>query len=232
MPAIPHRLIGPRSHAFACRITAALLISVFAGTTISAQENSDTRNFSDGSAAPSYRVFKYRQKNGVLVFTDKVPLDQPYAVMEFSCFACNPRSKVDWHSTPLHTSEFAVTIDTEARKHGIDPALVRAVIHAESGFNPAARSRKGAIGLMQLMPGTAKDMGVRDATVALQNIQGGVKYLAMLLGQYQGDVTLATAAYNAGPATVNRYGGVPPIEETRTYVQRVKILLDRYKNFG
>jgi soluble lytic murein transglycosylase-like protein len=114
----------------------------------------------------------------------------------------------------------------------VDPALVRAVIHAESGFNPRARSRKGAMGLMQLMPGTASDMGVRDPWVVQQNIEGGVKYLAMLLAEFKGDITLATAAYNAGPGAVDRYGGVPPIAETRTYVQRVRQLLDRYRSAG
>ena len=84
--------------------------------------------------------------------------------------------------------------------------------------------------LMQLMPGTAKDMGVTDATVPSQNIQGGVKYLAYLLQKFSGNQTLAAAAYNAGPTAVTRHGGVPPYEETQTYVKRVRILFERYKN--
>lgn len=188
--------------------------------------------FSDGSAVRTYRVYTYRQKDGVPVFTDKVPPDQRYEVMEFSCYACDPNSRIDWNTTRLFTTEYRETIEEAARRHGVEPALVRAVIHAESGFNPRARSRKGAMGLMQLMPGTASDMGVRDPWVVQQNIQGGVRYLAMLLAEYKGDVTLATAAYNAGPATVERYGGVPPIAETQTYVARVKQLLGRYRGAG
>lgn len=182
--------------------------------------------------AGHYRVYTYRQPNGVVAFSDRAPAAQPYRVMEFSCFACNPRSTVNWGATRLFTQEFATPIENAARAHGVDPALVRAVIHAESGFNPNARSRKGAIGLMQLMPDTASDLGVSDPTSVQQNIRGGVKYLAMLLGQYGGDVTLATAAYNAGPGAVDKYRGVPPFEETRTYVQRVKLLHDRYRRQG
>ena len=189
-------------------------------------------SFGDGSAVRTYRVYTYRQQDGVPVFTDKVPPDQRYEVMEFSCYACDPHSRIDWSSTRLFTAEYSGAIEDAAREHGVDPALVRAVIHAESGFNPRARSRKGAMGLMQLMPGTASDMGVRDPWVVQQNIQGGVKYLAMLLAEFKGDITLATAAYNAGPGAVDRYGGVPPIEETRTYVQRVRQLLDRYHGAG
>lgn len=179
--------------------------------------------------AGHYRVYTYRQQNGVVAFSDRAPAAQPYRVMEFSCFACNPRSTVNWGATRLFTQEFAAPIETAALAHGVDPALVRAVIHAESGFNPNARSRKGAIGLMQLMPDTASDMGVSDPASVQQNIRGGVKYLAMLLAQYRGDVTLATAAYNAGSGAVDKYGGVPPFEETQTYVRRVKLLHDRYR---
>lgn len=189
-------------------------------------------SFSDGSQVPIRRVFTYRQQDGVPVFTDQVPADQPYEVMEFACYACNPRSTVDWYSTPLHTDKYADAISAAANQHGVDPALIRALIHAESGFNPFARSHKGAMGLMQLMPGTARDLGVQDPIAVNQNIEGGVRYLAGLLNQYGGDITLATAAYNAGPANVARYGGIPPFEETQTYVKRVKILLDRYRGQG
>lgn len=188
--------------------------------------------FSDGSRVPMRRVFTYRQDDGVPVFTDKVPANQPYEIMEFSCYACDPGSSVNWNATRLHTDKYRAEIAAAATTWGVDEALIRAVMHAESGFNPYARSNKGATGLMQLMPGTAADMGVADINAVNDNIQGGVKYLAMLLTQYGGDITKATAAYNAGPANVDRYGGVPPFAETRTYVERVKILHERYRAAG
>ena len=209
----------------------ALLLAVTGFCAAAAPEN-EADSFGDGTGVRTYRVYTYRQPDGVAVFTDKVPPDQRYEVMEFACYACDPNSHVDWSATRLFTAEYQGPIARAARESGVDPALIRAVIHAESGFNPRARSRKGAMGLMQLMPGTASDMGVSDPWAAPQNIQGGVKYLAMLLEQYKGDVTLATAAYNAGPRTVDRYRGVPPIAETQTYVQRVRQLLDRYKAAG
>ena len=188
--------------------------------------------FSDGSKAQVRRVFTYRQDDGIPVFTDKVPLNQQYEVMEFACYACDPGSRVDWNATRLHTDKYTDQIFAASRDHGVDAALIRAIIHAESGFNPYARSHKGATGLMQLMPGTAADMGVADINAVEDNIEGGVKYLALLLAQFKGDITLATAAYNAGPASVDRYGGVPPFAETRTYVERVRILHERYKALG
>lgn len=173
--------------------------------------------------------FKYR-KDGTVAYSDRQPRKTDYQVIVYnSCFACNPLSTVDWGVTRLYLSQFTYSIIQAASRHGVDPSLVRAVIHAESNFNPLARSRKGAMGLMQLMPGTAKDMGVNDAYNAAQNIEGGVKYLARLLKRFNGDITLATAAYNAGPGAVTRFSGVPPYEETKTYVFRVNILHQRYK---
>jgi len=227
---LPKTMRMPVTPTFGGLIATLALLGAFGAAP--AALSSDTgvvKTFSDGTSAPIHRVFTYRQDDGVPVFTDRVPINQTYEVMEFACFACNPRSSVDWYSTPLHQDKFSDAIATAAHQHGIDAALIRALIHAESGFNPLARSHKGAIGLMQLMPGTARDLGVQDATAVQQNIEGGVRYLANLLQQYEGDVTLATAAYNAGPANVARYGGIPPFEETQTYVKRVKILHDRYR---
>lgn len=210
------------------------LVALLGAPAAGAGESTANNSFGDGteSSVPQYKVYTYRQRNGVPVFTDKVPADQRYEVMEFSCYACNPNSKINWNATRLFTEEYAGTIRDAATLHGIDPALIRAVIHAESGFNPLARSRKGAMGLMQLMPGTASDMGVSNPLAPPQNIAGGVKYLALLLEQYHGDVMLATAAYNAGPANVDKYKGVPPFAETQTYVKRVKLLHERYKGQG
>ena len=102
---------------------------------------------------------------------------------------------------------------------------MRAIIQVESGFDKRARSNRGARGLMQLMPGTARDMGARNAFDPRQNIFAGARYLRFLLDAFDGNVTLAAAAYNAGPTVVKRYGGVPPYEETQDYVKRVHSLL-------
>lgn len=179
----------------------------------------------------SIKVFKYTDRTGATSFSDRAPSNARYEVVRYSlaCFACNVKSTVDWNSIPLHLNAFQNTINTEARNYGVDPALVRAVIHAESAFKPDAKSRAGALGLMQLMPDTAKDMGVANPLSPQQNIQGGVRYLAWLLQKTDGNTTLATAAYNAGPGAVERHKGIPPYAETQTYVKRVKILHSRYR---
>jgi soluble lytic murein transglycosylase-like protein len=122
-------------------------------------------------------------------------------------------------------------IEQAAEKNGVESALVRAIIHAESDFNPKAVSKCGAQGLMQLMPGTARALGVQDSFDPAQNINGGTKYLRHLLDQF-GDVSQAVAAYNAGPGAVKRYGGVPPFNETQAYVKRVEGYLQTYRNQG
>lgn len=108
--------------------------------------------------------------------------------------------------------------------HGLDPALILAVMRIESAFDPRALSPKGAMGLMQLMPGTAKRFGVRDPWDPSQNLQGGAAYLRFLLERYDGDVVKAAAAYNAGEGAVDKYGGVPPYAETTAYVQALRSL--------
>ena len=108
-----------------------------------------------------------------------------------------------------------------AARHRLDPRLVHAVIRVESGYNPRAISSKGAIGLMQLMPATARELDIDDPFDPAQNIAGGTRYLRSLLDRFQGSLELALAGYNAGPAAVRRFGGVPPFAETRTYVERV-----------
>ncbi len=112
-------------------------------------------------------------------------------------------------------------VQFSARQHGVDPKLAMAVAKTESNFSPSVVSSAGAIGVMQLMPDTAKGLGVKDPFDARQNVDGGVRYLKELLGTFGGDVKKAVAAYNAGPQAVQSYGGVPPYSETQNYVNKV-----------
>lgn len=179
---------------------------------------------STGSAT----VYRYTDEHGVIAYSSIKPADTSFDVIRFHCYACDPDSKVNWHTTPLYLKPYREEIKTAAKEFGVDPALVRAVIHAESAFNEKALSPVGAQGLMQLMPGTARELGVNNALIAGENIRGGVNYLAKMLKRFHGDTKLATAAYNAGPNAVGRYGGVPPYAETKAYVNRVGILRERY----
>jgi soluble lytic murein transglycosylase-like protein len=124
------------------------------------------------------------------------------------------------------TAEVALPLDRlvkqSARKYGLDPRLLEAVMQVESAGNPRAVSRKGALGLMQLMPATARELGVGNPLDPRENLEGGARYLSRLLARYQGDLEMALGAYNAGPGTVDRYGGVPPWPETRAYIEKIK----------
>ena len=130
-------------------------------------------------------------------------------------------SITDSASSTALTGNFASMIQQAAKKYNVNPALVNAVIKAESNFNAGAVSQAGALGLMQLMPATAKGLGVDDPLNPAQNIEGGVKFLSNLLKRYDGNVELALAAYNAGPGAVDKYKGIPPYQETQTYVNRI-----------
>ena len=177
-------------------------------------------------------VYRVAAANNVIEYTNVKPAKGAFTVLFTyiaTCFACDIHSKIDFARTALNLDAYKDVIASAAADYGVDSALLHAVIHAESAFNPLAISTKGAQGLMQLMPATAGDLGVTDAFDAVQNIRGGARYLAELLKDFNGDSQLATAAYNAGPAAVQKYGGVPPYDETRLYVQRVAELRDRYK---
>ncbi|MGH8189833.1 MAG: lytic transglycosylase domain-containing protein [Rhodanobacteraceae bacterium] len=188
------------------------------------------------SPAPPRRGAVYRvvQKNGTVLYTNIASLAKGRdATTLFTyiveCYACNVHSKIDWNTVPLHLVAYGKDIRSAAKLTGVDAALLRAVIHAESGFNSRALSYKGAQGLMQLMPGTAFELGVGDAFDPGQNISGGARYLAMLLRDFHGSLKLAAAAYNAGEGAVTKYGGVPPYAETQVYVKRVALLYQRYR---
>ncbi|MEE7547173.1 lytic transglycosylase domain-containing protein, partial [Xanthomonas sp. Kuri4-1] len=192
------------------------------------------------AAAPrrvvSGQVYAYMQ-DGVRHYTSSRPRQVasvqglrtiPYSFIE-TCYACAPRPGVNFGAVRLNTTAYAPEIAAAAREFGVEEAVVRAIIHAESAYNPTALSRAGAQGLMQLMPGTARRFGVGDAYDVSQNIRGGVQYLAWLLKRFNGDLTLAAAGYNAGEGAVDRHGGVPPYNETQRYVQRVGLLASRYR---
>ncbi len=131
--------------------------------------------------------------------------------------------------TPTSRTEINNLIDKYATETGLDVDFVKAVINQESGFNPNATSKCGAMGLMQLMPSTAKGLGVTNAYDPEQNIQGGTKYLKGLMDRFDNNKSLALAAYNAGPNAVKKYGGIPPYQETQNYVKNVLSRYDRMK---
>jgi len=160
-----------------------------------------------------YRVGSVERNNdGDLVYRSRASI-KPAAMR-----GKGPRGSLEMYSDVIHQA---------ARQNNVNPALVKAVIHAESAFNPHAVSPKGAQGLMQLMPGTARMLGVRNPFSPSSNIHGGTKYLAQLIKTF-GNEALAVAAYNAGHGPVNRYNGIPPYSETREYVKRVFRLKKQY----
>ena len=182
------------------------------------------------------QVYSYMQ-DGVRHYSSRRPSGVQGGVRTIAysyierCFACGS-SGVNFGSVRLRTDAYREEIAAASREFGVEEAVVRAVIHAESAFNPTAVSRAGAQGLMQLMPATARRFGVTDSFEPAQNIRGGVEYLSWLLRRFNGNLTLAAAGYNAGEGAVDRHGGVPPYRETQNYVVRVAQLAERYRNEG
>ena len=166
-------------------------------------------------------VYVYKDKQGVLTFTN-VPTHQGFrrVIRE---------GAVRSTSSGLSASSYEELIRLASDRHSVDADLIRAVIKVESDFDSSARSHKGATGLMQLMPETARLHNVVDLYDPSANIEGGVRHLKLLLGKYQGDLALSLAAYNAGMKAVERHGGVPPFTETREYVRRVLSYYQTYR---
>ncbi len=154
-------------------------------------------------------------------------------VIHFSNVPTDPRYKLKYRERThfrYKIMSYEPYISEVSNLYGVDENLIKAVIKAESDFNPAAISRKGAIGLMQLMPETADELKVRDPFDPKENLEGGVKYLKYLIDYFNGNIELALAAYNAGPEAVIKYGGIPPYPETRRYVKKVVEIFRRIKN--
>jgi soluble lytic murein transglycosylase-like protein len=186
------------------------------------------------STAAHAQLTSYVDERGTLVFTNaNKPLAKKTASSKTAPSAA-PASPSATPSAPLVASNLVASpvaqpvsealdriVLQTAQKNHVDPALVRAVISTESNWNSSAVSSKGALGLMQLIPDTARQMGVGNAFDPAQNVDGGVRYLRMLLERYNGDLSKALAAYNAGPGAVDRFGGVPNFRETRAYVRKV-----------
>lgn len=170
------------------------------------------------------QIYQYQDKKGTIHFTN-VPTDRRFKLIDknrSNAHKKRRREKIQPHI--LHKA-----INKVSRKHRMDPNLVKAVIKAESDFDPMAISPAGAVGLMQLMPKTAEQLNVFDPFNPEENIEAGVRYLSYLLNSFKGDLKMSLAAYNAGENLVRRHKTIPPIEETRHYIKRV---LRYYRDFG
>ena len=178
-------------------------------------------------------IYKYVEKDGTVVYTNVPPGKRA---------AQARRIDGEFRPAPTPTSparvtersrraaeEFDELITAAAIRYKMPPNLVRAVMHAESAFDPTAVSHVGASGLMQLMPATAREMYVKDIFDVKENIEGGVRYLRVLANEFEGDMVKIVAAYNAGPEAVRKYNGVPPYAETQAYVKKVVALYFQYK---
>lgn len=161
-------------------------------------------------------IYKYIDENGVVCYTD-APFGKKGKRIHKEKADSPPSEQQAVRTDP----DYHRIVEEKATKYKIDPSLIKAVIKTESNWNSKAVSRKGAMGLMQLMPFTASEMAVYNPFNPEENIEGGTRYLRYLLERFNGDLTLALAAYNAGPETVEKFRSVPPITETRQYVSKV-----------
>jgi hypothetical protein len=182
----------------------------------------------------SEQLYAYKSARGTLTFTSRKPAGKSYYVVSPKV----PQKSVFYYhrglgystSSKPKPSAFDSAIIELAKEHNVEAALIKAVMHVESAFNPRAVSSAGARGLMQLMPATAKRFGVSDAFHAIDNMNGGVKYLKWLYNRFEGNLRNVLAGYNAGEGAVDQYGGVPPYKETVDYVSKVMDLHRMYRS--
>ena len=184
-------------------------------------------------------IFQYTDENGVMHFSNvsvgnakkykklKSPAASPRQTSAAPSTATRSRETLSSSNNP---SEYVDIITAACNRHGVDPSLVHAIVKVESDFNPYALSSKGAMGLMQLMPQTAVEMKVGNSFNPHDNIDGGVKYLRYLIDRYEGNLSLALAAYNSGETAVKKWGTIPPYPETQNYVQRIMRIYGGYEN--
>jgi len=173
-------------------------------------------------------IYVIKEANGVIRFTSRPPPKGAQAEVFTGRGAHFSIIGGGYHGGRLFNDRYSELIQQAAKIHAVEPALVKAIIHVESGFNPYAVSPKGARGLMQLMPETARMYEVRRPFEPAENINAGTAHIAMLLRKYNGNLAYALAAYNAGEEPVAQYGGVPPFAETQNYVRRVMHMKKRY----
>ena len=174
-----------------------------------------------GGAPASADIYMYRDADGVMHFTN-TPSSPKYRLYIRS-------SKPRFYS-PANNRQYDLIIREASRRHGVDFYLVKAIIQAESSFNPRAVSKKGARGLMQIMPQNYPSLNIKDPFDPHQNIMGGTLYFRTLYDRYNGKLALTLSAYNAGPTIVDRYQRIPPIDETERYVEKVMRFYRHYKN--
>lgn len=175
-------------------------------------------------------IYKYVEKDGTIVYTNVPPNGKVRAQKLRGTFKAAPSAREPAEPQPASALSYDEHVEKAAVRYRIPSSLLRAVIHAESNFDPRAVSPKGAAGLMQLMPITAEEMYVKDIFDVHDNIEGGARYLRFLANMFDGDMVKIVAAYNAGPDAVKKFGGlVPPYDETQAYVHKVIQLYFQYK---